>query len=214
MPLITAANVRAEIQGLESADDTEIGLYLAQADELAARHLGFRPASPTGSASLTVSSYTEYLDGPDPWYSDEIKLRHRPVQAITSIHDDPDRQYGADTLVASTEYDDGIDLAAGRVRLNYDATHAWSESRRAIRVVYTAGWTDGSAPAGLRRALIEIVGSLWQRRYVQGLPNVTDLGRPMTARWDRGALLSDDLLTREARRALSPYRLMEHAVGG
>lgn len=201
MALISAANVRAEITGLSASDDTELGLLIAEADALAAGWLLFPPpsATPTASPTLTASSYVDYLDGPDCQDAGRLRLRVRPAVSITSIYDDPDRVYGVDTLIASTEY---ALIDARAVLLDYDAIVSWSRASRAIKVTYTAGWTDGSAPADLRRALIEIVGSLWRRRHVSGLPSATPIEQ------------DPDVIPQTARRILARYRLLERALGG
>lgn len=202
MALISAANVRAEVQGLTSADDTELGLLIAEADALAASYLYFPPvsATPTAAPTLSVSTYVDYLDGPARDDYTRLDLRVRPVASITSIYDDPDRLYGAGELVASSEYT--LDGEAGVVRIDGDATHAWTTARRAIKVTYTAGWTDGSAPADLRRALLEIVGSLWRRRHLPGLPSATPVEQDA------------HLIPIVARQALGRYRLWEAAARG
>lgn len=200
MPLISAANVRAEIQGLTSDDDTELGLLIAEADALAASWIYWPRVSGAAGPTLTVSTYVDYLDGPDIDDSSAITLRARPVAAITSIYDDPDRLHAAASLVAAAEYT--LDGDAGIVRVDGDATHAWSRSKRAIKVTYTAGWADGSAPADIRRALIEIVGALWRRRHVSGLPSATEVEQ------------DPHLIPLTARHALGRYRLWEAAARG
>lgn len=199
MALISAANVRAEVQGLTSADDTELGLLIAEADALAASWCLFPSPTATTAPTLSLSTYVDYLDGPDCNDAGMLRLRVRPVVSITSIYDDPDRVYGASTLIASTEYSI-IDARA--VLLDYDAIVSWSRASRAIKVTYTAGWTDGSAPADLKRALIEIVASIWRRRHVPGLPSAAPVEQDANA------------VPAVARQALARYRRLEAALGG
>lgn len=209
MPLISAANVRAEIQGLSASDDTELGLLIAEADALAAGWMYWPRVSATVAPTLTVSTYVDYLDGPDIDDIDAIVLRTRPVVAVTSIYDDVYRLYAAGDLVASTEYT--LDGDAGIVRLDGDATHAWSHGSRAIKVTYTAGWTDGSAPADIRRALLIIVADLWQRRHVPGLPSATLQDRPTDL---KSSLRFSRIMPNEAAQILGRYRLWERAARG
>jgi hypothetical protein len=198
MALITAANVRERIQGLAASDDTEIGLLIAEADAIAAAWCMWPSPTATVAPTLSVATYVDYLDGPSEDDADLLPLRVRPVVSVTSIYDDPDRVYPAGTLVASSEY--SIVDARG-VLLDYDAVVSWGSAKRGIKVTYTAGFTDGSAPADLKRALIDIVGALWQRRHVAGLPSATDPPR-------------DEVLSADTRRNLSRYRRLEAAVGG
>lgn len=201
MALVTAANVRAEIQGLAASDDTELGLLIAEADALAAGWLFFPPPTSVVAPTLSASTYVDYLDGPIEGDPGAIRLRMRPATAIASIYDDYTRVYAAGSLVASAQYDTS-EIGDGIVRLKYDATWAWGTTKRGIKVTYTAGWPDNAAPADLRRALLEIVGDLWRRRHVSGLPSATPIEQ------------TPDLIPRTARQALASYRLLERAAGG
>lgn len=176
MALITASVVRARLPGLTSDDDTELGLIITSADTMLATYLGFPPASALVAPTCTVATYTEYLDGPSMKDPTRLDLRVRPVASITTIHDDTLRAYGADTLVSSGEY--FLDGDEGRVFLSETGSHAWSTYRRAIKVVYTAGWADNAAPGDVAYALVLMTRNIWQLRHTPGLPNAAETTYP------------------------------------
>lgn len=198
MALIDAADVRAEIQGLTASDDAELGLLIAEADALAAGWCAYPQPAAGGARTLSQATYVELLDGPSAERAEVLDLVIQPIASVTSIYDDDERAYGAGTLVASSEYD--VQANRGRVVLKSSATHAWSRSWEAIKVTYVGGFNDASPPADAKKALILIVGALWQRRIVAGLPHATEI-------------TPQELIPVEARRLLSPYRLLWRHCG-
>lgn len=107
---------------------------------------------------------TEYYDGQSG--QRRLCLRHYPIISITSIHDDANRDYGADTLVDADDYTfDTGDDSDGIVR--FDGT-TLSRGIRNIKVVYRAGYA--TIPKPLARAADLIVASLYNRRKAQGTP--------------------------------------------
>jgi hypothetical protein len=80
-----------------------------------------------------MSSYTEYFDGK---IMNELVLSQYPISAITSIHDDVDHVYGADTLLdSSTDY--VVDLVNGIIKLD---NLYFYDGKQNVKVVYTAGY--------------------------------------------------------------------------
>jgi hypothetical protein len=99
---------------------------------------------------------TEYLDGD---CTDTIILKHVPITAITSIHDDTERVYGSDTLIDSADYT--YDAETGIITLDNNIT---SPGRQNIKVIYTGGYTVATVgttlptmPEYLKEAMIKLV---------------------------------------------------------
>jgi hypothetical protein len=110
-------------------------------------------------ATSTYTTYTEYFDGDG---TNSLLLK-RPIRSITSIHIDTDRNYGADTLVASTDY--VYYSESGIVRLDYKV---FSVGNQSVKVVYAAGYKTTDAPADFKQIIInEVVASL-----IEGLSGV------------------------------------------
>ena len=108
MALMTAAEARGYLPNIQgTAIDSELVTLIARFDAVAAQWCGF-PDSPGGTVgavqTLESASYVLYLDGPDPGDSSLLWLGVWPVTAIGSIYSDPIREYGSDTLVASSDY--------------------------------------------------------------------------------------------------------------
>jgi len=87
-----------------------------------------------------------------------LRLKVYPIASITSLHDDPDRQYGAATLLDPSDYvlDDED---AGIVKLD---GIAFQDGLRNVKVVYLGGFAAGTP----QRALLEVaaIELLWLAR--------------------------------------------------
>jgi hypothetical protein len=77
-------------------------------------------------------TFTEYHDGNG---TDMVFVKEFPIDAVTSLHDDTDRVFGSDTLIASADY--YIKQNAGIIQLL--ETYA-SEGVANIKVIYTGGY--------------------------------------------------------------------------
>jgi hypothetical protein len=82
-----------------------------------------------------AATYTEYYRGSG---TDKLLLRNFPINTITTIHDDMDRDWGADTLIASTEYNIS-DEVEGMV-IYTDGIFTDCGSTENIKIVYNAGY--------------------------------------------------------------------------
>lgn len=175
MALVSVANLKEylpEISG--TAADTELSNIIDRTEGLIARFLGF-PISTVGAkyeASLESQAYTLYLDGPsfiDPYV---LNLPIRPVTTITSIHSDPNQEYGGDTLVPASEY--SLDIYLGRVYLSLtNSTKSFQRGRRAIKVVCNAGWTSATAPDELMHCICIYASQLHRNKPAQGRENIS-----------------------------------------
>ena len=146
MAILTAAQARDYLPQLTgTAEDTLLTTLIARCSVQIARYLGY-PAATAGSApSVEQATYTQHLDSPGGL---TIKLPIGPLVSVTSVHDDPERRYESDSLVAASDYD--LDLFNGLIVLKDSAAHGlWSDSApyRAIKVVYVAGWSTVSTNA-------------------------------------------------------------------
>ena len=142
MALTTLANVKAFKNITVTDHDVELTRLIPTVDNFVAEYCGriFEQA--------TVTEYHSTRAG------QRVLLLHRaPIVSITSIHDDPLRVYGANTLLASTVYvSDDDDLKAGMVRLD---GISFSAGLRNVKVIYVGGFA--TIPCALEQAAIELI---------------------------------------------------------
>lgn len=189
MAWVTISDVKAELPELSgTGEDTVLTSLLARAESVLAGRCGYKPATATASPTFQSAAYTEY---PEFWQVTDggisLRLRHRPITAITTIHDSPDRSYGSNDLVDSGDYS----IIDGElVVLDYDATHgAWSTYNRAIKAVYTAGWT--TPPDDLKDALIDYTVHLFRLIDRRGRQSISVQGGSQNLRKDE---IPDEIL--------------------
>jgi uncharacterized phiE125 gp8 family phage protein len=104
---------------------------------------------------LAGAEHVDYYDGDD---SDALILEKYPVKSVTSIYIDPDRAYGADTLIASSSY--SVYTKEGTIR--FDVGISLLYGFKAVKVTYKAGYdADGTTytqiPADLKLAIVKYV---------------------------------------------------------
>lgn len=92
------------------------------------------------------ASYTEKHNGSN--FSQKLFLVNFPVTVLTSIHDDPDRDFNSDTLIDSDDY--SYDEDTGIVY--YDGV--FYKANQNIQVIYTAGYTANNIPKGIKEILV------------------------------------------------------------
>ena len=195
MALITASEARGYLRGLTgTAEDATINTLITRVDGLFAAFCGFSAqAGAAGAATMESATYTHYLDGPTR--SRELRLPIFPVVSVTSIHDDPLMSYDSNDLVAASNYT--VFGSDGLVILTETASHSWSTARRAIKVIYVAGWAE--IPAPLKHAACMQTAHFYQHRDTIGR---TDLRISSSS----ASVRELDLLP-EVKAALAPYRL-------
>lgn len=100
------------------------------------------------------AEHTEYKDSPKN--SSSVILDNYPVtsEASITLYDDPDWEFGSDTLIAASEY--ACDLNRGIIY--YDGV--FNKGNQSIKVVYTAGYNDGNVPSWLKQNLVR-QASFW-----------------------------------------------------
>jgi hypothetical protein len=193
--LITAAEARDLIPGLTgTGQDARLDEYIAAAGALMAAFVGFPPASAGVDPTLEDTTYTEYYDGEGGL---TLRLDLYPVLSVTSVYDDPNRAYGADTLVSSSDYD--LDGRRGLLLLKPNAAHgAWSDGElRAIKVTFVAGFA--TVPSSIKRACAQEAKRLLTARATQGQASASKGGQSVSFR--------DPGLLPETREILAPLRL-------
>lgn len=113
------------------------------------------------SASEWINGYVGYVlvgtdyDGTDDdsLYdgdgSNSLWTKQFPLNTITTIHQDADRTFGSDTLIAASDY---VFYSTGKILLPNDR---WYVGAKTIKVVYNAGYA--TIPDDLKQACIAIV---------------------------------------------------------
>lgn len=150
MALITKEDVKKALNYSSDGNDGAIDDLIARVEADFKAYLG----GVTFDATSAYNTETEYLDGDN---TSVIVLGKAPARAITTIHLDADRVFGADTLVDSGDIITS-ELAKGIVYLDGDVTPV---GYGAVKVVYTAGYKTTDAPADFKQILIHEVIALF-----------------------------------------------------
>ena len=87
--------------------------------------------------------------------SDKIFLKNIPVISITSIHDDPDWDYGSSDLLSSDDYTFNADSGI----VFYDGIFFTGNEN--VKVVYVAGYTVNTLPDAWKQIWIRQVMHWW-----------------------------------------------------
>ena len=113
------------------------------------------------------ASYTEYFDGEG---KSQVAVKNRPITEITSLHDDPDRNYESDTLIDSTLYtyypNEGIIKLVDEEGI-VNNPGIFCNSQRNVKVVYKAGYT--TIPYDIEQAVNKWVAKLYGQRGKDGV---------------------------------------------
>lgn len=168
MALTTASNVADLSGGSVTASEPAMADLISQAGIMIARYCGYPAATAGGAPTMESATYTHYSGTSQVVRRSgrDLVLEPYPVTAITSIYDDPDEEYTAAELVASSDYVQR-GLHGEKIRLKSDSLHGgWSASDYAIRVIYTAGFS--SVPDDLERAATELVLHMFNLRTRRG----------------------------------------------
>lgn len=101
---------------------------------------------------FAVTTYTEYQSSDG---EEELLTKQYPINSVTSVYDDPDRLYSAETLIPSDEYcfeDPNL--------LRFD-TPLSKNGKKNIKIVYNAGYA--TIPQDLEMAAIYMVVAEYKR---------------------------------------------------
>lgn len=160
MSLIDIDDVKAEL-GLEVATyDTVLQLILDAIENL------FEEMAMTKFGSTSITEYHS-----TPKYTRNIFLRVVPIISITSIHDDPDWEYGTVSLIAEADYT--FDPDTGIVSYGAD----FFEGERNVKVVYTAGYTLETLPKRVKQIIIRQAATWYTQQKNKGW-DVSSIGQP------------------------------------
>ncbi|MFH1230004.1 MAG: phage head-tail connector protein [Planctomycetota bacterium] len=111
--------------------------------------------------------YTEYIDGKG---NDTIYLKHRPVTAVTTIHDDVDRVFDSNTLINSSEYypyeNEGYVRLFGETK-QFFTRGIFQVGVANVKVVYVAGYE--TIPKAVNLACRKLVIKLFRQREKEGV---------------------------------------------
>src|SRR3990167_352620 len=141
MALTTLAAVKAFKSITDTSQDAEIGRLITVVSEYLTRY-----CRRTFDLNATLVEYHSGTSG-----QATLLLDRPPINSIASIYDDPERAYGASTLIAAADYviEDAV---AGLVRLD---GASFQEGLRNVKVTYSGGFAV--IPAGLEQAAIQLV---------------------------------------------------------
>lgn len=163
MALLTTAEVADYLPQAAGQTDAFILDFIARAQGVADRLC---------NRVLESATYDERYDGG----TKVIVLKQAPATAVTSVQTDAHTTTPT-TLVADSDY--YTDLDNGRV---YAFGDAWAYQPASLRVQYTAGYTAGTLPDGLRQALLDLVGWLIDTRGDRGTSDTSIDGESQTRR--------------------------------
>ena len=125
-------------------------------------------------------------------------LRLLPVHSITSIHSDPYREYGADTLISADDYD--FDSLKGQVRLKAKtASGVFERGDRAIKAIFSAGYTNSTCPPDIIHAICVWASQLQRNKTSQGKDSISQRGGSVN--------ITIKTMPTEVKEYLNPHRL-------
>ena len=141
MSLTTLANVKAYRDITDAGQDTELARLITVVDAFVATY-----CRRTFELDAALVEYHSGATG-----QARLLLHRPPINSIASLYDDPERAYGAATLIASTDY---VVLDANMGLVALDGV-TFQDGLRNIKVTYSGGWA--AIPADLGQAAIELV---------------------------------------------------------
>ena len=143
-------------------------------------------------------------------YQRSIRLKNYPVLEINSVYDDPDWEYGSDSLVDTSDYTCDFDLG-----ILYNAGY-FSDGPRSVKVTYRYGYVTSvpdPEPSYGYYLFPSALKHLWLRQAAVWYHNMKNSGQGVLSRSDsvtgatvtkvdleKGLLPEFDLLAQEWRR--------------
>lgn len=162
----TVADCKAQLGITDSTQDAFLESLVNRSYKILETWLGRK---------MKAADYTEYYDGPDDEYPDQILLNQFPLNSIASLHDDLDRNFGSDMLVSSTDY--VLYKERGIVRL-FRNQACFQKGIQNIKIVYNAGYT--TIPGDLADACIQMVEHMFNRARTGGFDTASLGGKSET----------------------------------
>lgn len=198
MPMVTVTTLKQylpEVTG--DAANTDLEALLDRVEAATARYMGWRKSNNLASPRMLSATHTFYLDGSTYENPQVLQLPMRPIQSITSIHSDVDRQYNADTLIDATTYT--LDKYLGQVILDpITATDTFDRAYRAIKVVCEAGYANNELPADLEHGICVWASQLHRNKATQGKDSITQRAATIS--------ISPKTMPKEVAEILAPFR--------
>tara|TARA_Y100000592_G_scaffold22271_2_gene34561 strand:- start:21387 stop:21995 length:609 start_codon:yes stop_codon:yes gene_type:complete len=196
MAMVSAATLKTylpEITG--SLADSDLSDLLERVECATARYFGWVKPDGANDPQLLAATYTFYLNGPTFGNPSVLQIPIRPVNSITSIHSDPNRQYTDDTQVSSDDFD--LDSLLGQAILDpVNATDSFEYAFRAIKVVANCGYT--TLPADLEHAICVWASQLHRNKATQGKESITQRAATVS--------ISPKSMPPEVKEYLAPFR--------
>ena len=109
------------------------------------------------------ATYTEQRDGDG---TDILVVTHWPIISVASLYDDPDRLFGAATLIAPSDY--VIYKDEGRIQLD---GLTFARGLQNVKVTYDAGYAE--IPPDLQQAVCELIADRFRNKEHQGLRSLS-----------------------------------------
>jgi len=198
MAMVTVSTLKQylpEITG--DTANTDLENLLDRVEAATARYMGWRKPNTLASPRMLATTYTFYLDGPTYENPQVLQLPMRPVQSITSIHVDIDRQYGNDTLMDPGDY--SLDQYEGKVILDpVEATDVFERGYRSIKVVCEAGFANSFLPSDLEHGICVWASQLHRNKATQGKDSITQRAATIS--------ISPKNMPDEVKEILAPFR--------
>lgn len=107
-------------------------------------------------------TYTEQHDGCG---LSEIQVDQYPIISVTSVHDDSERGFGADTLIATTDY--VFYANTGTIRLDGGI---FTKGIQNLKVIYDAGYAK--IPTDLAHAVVSLIADRFRNKEHQGVQSM------------------------------------------
>ena len=171
MAMVTATTLKTylpEVTGTTA--DTDLTSLLDRVECAVARYFGWVKPDASADPQLLAATYTFYLNGPMFSNNAVLQLPQRPVNTITTIHSDVNRQYTADTLLDSGDFE--LDTLLGQAIIDpVNATDSFDRAFRAIKVVCNCGYTV--LPSDLEHAVCVWSSQLHRNKATQGKDSVS-----------------------------------------
>mgnify|MGYP003148910389 CR=1 FL=1 len=196
MAMVSAATLKTylpEVTGTTA--DTDLTNLLERVECAVARYFGWKKPDASDDPQLLAATYTFYLNGPTFGNNAVLQLPQRPVNSITSIHSDVNRQYTTDTQLSADDFD--LDSLLGQAIIDpVNATDSFDRAFRAIKVVCNCGYS--TLPADLEHAICVWASQLHRNKATQGKDSVTQRGSTVS--------ISPKYMPAEVRELLAPFR--------
>lgn len=202
--LISVDQLKEHYPSLVGAgENTLVTTLIGRADALMAAACLFPRPQGGGARTLEQATYELYPDPPSEDQPRRLRLLLYPLITPSAVYSDPYWAYGADTLIASSEY--VVDQDAGEIWLKPTSGASFSTDPRAIKVVTTAGFA--SAPPDLVALCAMTVRHLLDNRSAPDVASFSGGGTSAT-REVAEAVLPPTVLD-----ALGTYKLWGRASG-